>query len=77
MAKYSGGLIIGRIFSSEIWETYFRESVFLKGLIIEILRYGQETIVSWYGIKTLMICRDVVAHFITEIGMWTGSFVGE
>ena len=27
MALYSGGLIIGRIFVSEIWRAYFRESL--------------------------------------------------
>ena len=48
----SGGLIIGRIFASEIWEAYFREGLFIYlfiyfffwgggrgGLVIGILRY--------------------------------------
>ena len=43
MGLYSGGLIIGRIFASEIWGTYFREGLSLGGggggLIIGILRY--------------------------------------
>ena len=46
MGLYSGGLIIGRIFVSEIWGAYFREGLFLGGaggagggLIIGILRY--------------------------------------
>ena len=34
MGLYSGGLIIGRIFASEIWGAYFREGLFLGGLII-------------------------------------------
>ena len=28
MGFYSGGLIIGRIFASEIWGAYFREGLF-------------------------------------------------
>ena len=53
MGLYSGGLIIGRIFASEIWGAYFREGlsfIYLfiyfffwggggGGLIIGILRY--------------------------------------
>ena len=46
MGLNSGGLIIGRIFASEIWGTYFREGLcfFLGGggggaLIVGILRY--------------------------------------
>ena len=39
MGLYSGGLIIGRIFASEIWGAYFREGLFFGGLIIGILRY--------------------------------------
>ena len=42
MGLYSGGLIIGRIFASEIWGAYFREGFFFLGgggLIIGILRY--------------------------------------
>ena len=39
MGLYSGGLNIGWIFSSEIWGAYFREGLFLGGLIIGILRY--------------------------------------
>ena len=38
MGLYSGGLTIGRIFASEIWGAYFREGLFLEGLIIGILR---------------------------------------
>ena len=47
MGLYSGGLVIGRIFASEIWGAYFREGLLLLlfffflggGLIIGILRY--------------------------------------
>ena len=39
MGLYTGGLIIGRILASEIWGAYFREDLFLAGLIIGILRY--------------------------------------
>ena len=47
MGLYTGGLIIGRIFASEIWGAYFREGLFIYlfsfwggggGLIIGILR---------------------------------------
>ena len=38
---YSGGLIIGRIFASDIWGAYFEEGHFFtgEGLIFGILRY--------------------------------------
>ena len=39
MGLYSGGLIIGRIFVSEIWGAYFREGLFLGELIIGSLRH--------------------------------------
>ena len=39
MGLYSGGLIIARIFASEIWGAYFWEGLFLEGLIIGILGY--------------------------------------
>ena len=39
MGLYSGGLIIRRIFTSEIRGAYFREGLFLGGLIIGILWY--------------------------------------
>ena len=48
MGLYSGGLIIGRIFASEIWGAYFQEGLFFifyffffwgGGFIIEILQY--------------------------------------
>ena len=42
MGLYLGGLIIGRIFASEIMGrggAYVREDVFSKGLIIGILRF--------------------------------------
>ena len=42
MGLHTGGLIIGRIFASEIWGTYFREGLLFLGggggLIIGILR---------------------------------------
>ena len=49
MGLYSGGLIIRRIFASEIWGAYFREGLFFfcggggggggGGLTIRMLRY--------------------------------------
>ena len=40
MGLYSGGLIIGRIFASDIWGAYFREGLFFwGGDLSEILRY--------------------------------------
>ena len=35
--------MVGRIFASEIWGAYFREGLFLGGLIIAILWYN----VAW------------------------------
>ena len=41
MRVYSGGLIIGRIFASEIWGAYqWGGGLFLEGLIIGILWYA-------------------------------------
>ena len=31
MGLYTGGLIIGRIFASDIWGAYFREGLFFFG----------------------------------------------
>ena len=39
MGLYLGGLIIGRIFESEILGAYCQEGLFLGGLISGILRY--------------------------------------
>ena len=41
MGLHSGGLIIGRIFASKIWFSYFGggRGLFLEGLIVGILRY--------------------------------------
>ena len=39
MGLYSGGLIIGGTFASEIWRPFLREGLFLEVLIIGILRY--------------------------------------
>ena len=39
MGLYSGGLIIKRIFAPESLGVYFREGLFLEGLIIGIFRY--------------------------------------
>ena len=38
MGLYTGGLIIGRIFASEIWGAYFREGLLLEGYLR--LRFG-------------------------------------
>ena len=46
---YSGGLIIRRIFASEIWGPYFREGFFLWGLIIGIL---------WYHFNNPCLCTN-------------------
>ena len=51
MGLYSGGLIIGKKFASEIWGAYFREGLFCGGggLIIGVLRYSHSTIWSIIG----------------------------
>ena len=38
MSLNSGGLIIGRIFVSEIWGAYFREGLFLGDLHVHVYR---------------------------------------
>ena len=45
MGLYSGGLIIGRIFASEIWGAYFREGG--GGWLIGILRYHKFSLRAW------------------------------
>ena len=52
MGLYSGGLIIGRIFASEIWRAYFRE-----GLLSEFLRFieSKQKQVSLSGFRALSI----------------------
>ena len=40
MGLYSGGLIIGRIFASEIWETYYSVLFIIQVIIIIIFRFG-------------------------------------
>ena len=50
MGLYSGGLIIGRIFESEIWGAYFRKGLFFGGLIIGMLRY---LIMTNYKVRTV------------------------
>ena len=50
MGLYSGGLIIGRIFASGIWGSYFREGLFLGELIIGILQY--------LGLTTECFCNN-------------------
>ena len=54
MSLCSEGLMKGRIFASEIWGAYFRDGLFFfvgrggGGLIIEILRYINDSPVPWY-----------------------------
>ena len=50
---YSGGLIIGRIFASEICGAYFREGLFLGGLIIGIL---------WYLHNNNKLLKNIILH---------------
>ena len=54
MGLYSGALIIGRIFASEIWGAYFREGLFFffwggggGGLLSEF--YGYNVITTKYN----------------------------
>ena len=69
MGLCTGGLIIGRIFASEIWGAYFREGFFffLGGggkLIIGILRYARTRVVL-RSVATLGFATDVVTHVVT------------
>ena len=62
MDLYLGGLIIGKIFASEIWGAYFRNAYFYfylfiyffwggegGGLIIGILRYACKNGIEFFG----------------------------
>ena len=49
MGLYSGGLIIGRIFTSEIWGAYFREGLF----IFFFFGGGGGLLSKFYGIRDL------------------------
>ena len=55
MGSYSGGIIIERIFASEIWEAYFREGLFFGSLLLEF--YGI------CGVYTMFIDNELM-HFI-------------
>ena len=50
MGLYSGGFIIGGRFASVIWAAYFREGLFLEGLITGILRYVDLVIFAMWQI---------------------------
>ena len=74
MGLYSGGLIIGRIFASEIWGANFREGLFIYlfiiimnffffgggGLIIGILRYLQNIVFMHVGVTSYL--QTIVLH---------------
>ena len=71
MGLYSGGLIIRKIFASEIWGPYFREGLFWGGLIIEILRYVKIVQPSFSGfviegsiwLKFQVISKEYVSKY--------------
>ena len=62
----SGGLIIGKIFTSEIWGAYFQDILFLEELIIGIL---------WYVNSQLATCNSAVATRNLQLVPWVyGGF---
>ena len=56
MGLYSGGLIIGRIFASEIWGAYFREGLFLLGGLLS----------EFYGIICYFSFKNSLYIFLLE-----------
>ena len=55
MGLYSGGLILRRIFASEILRAYFQEGLFLEGFIIIIRSLWQPLINMWTVCNALVI----------------------
>ena len=58
MGLYSGGLIIGRIFASEIWGAYFREGLFF------FLGGGGGLLSEFYGIVTKVALSKIKAKIM-------------
>ena len=71
MGLYSGGLIIRKIFASEIWGAYFWEGLFLGELIIAILGYVKIVQPSFLGfviegsiwLKFQVISEEYVSNY--------------
>ena len=57
MGLYSEGLIIGRIFASEIWGAYFREGLFIS-LFISLFFWGRGGGGAYYRNFTVFQKKD-------------------
>ena len=67
MGLYSGGLIIGRIFASEIWGAYFREGLFWGG-------GGGGLLSEFYGIPILSPGPTFVQKAFL-LGLFSGELI--
>ena len=70
MGFYSGGLVIGRIFTSEIWEAYFREDLLSDGYFR--LRFGGLISGRAYYRKDICVC-DFRGLFSGGLGLIFGG----
>ena len=59
MGLYLGGLIIGRIFASEIWGAYFRKVLFFLFFIFYFFLGGGGggLLAEFYGISVVLLVR--------------------
>ena len=62
MGLYSGGLIIGRIFASEIWQAYFRERLFYFNIYIFFFLGGGGGLLSEFYCIWVKRTISVEAH---------------
>ena len=82
MGLYSGGLIIGRIFASEIWGAYFREGLFIYLFIYLIFFFlaggGGGLFSEFYGISGRqtrgLICAQFFRIQLLSIHMHSSEF---
>ena len=65
MGLYSGGLITRRIFVSEIWGAYFREGLFLGGLLLEF--YGISKQNAIITLNTLVVFPQIQHNGVFDI----------
>ena len=70
MGLYSGGLIIGRIFTSDIWGAYFREGLFCGGLLSEFYSISLGLIIGILRYFVFWIAAYPVDNGIHPLNNW-------